>query len=123
MKGTKVLEIRQTGYGSLFSTRQGTLLFKTKKGETSYPLFEKEIGSIILRTGGMTTIGALCTCSFYSIPVIFVTSRGNPVGYLRSFDDDSFVETRVAQYESVRNGKGEAITLIYLLMGEPDRVI
>lgn len=110
MKGTKLLEIRQEGFGSLFSTRQGTLLFRNKQGqEKKYPLFEQEIGSIVLRTGGLASIGALATCSFYSIPIIIETSKGHPVGVLRSLDDDGFVETRIKQYQALDNGKAEKI--------------
>jgi CRISPR-associated protein Cas1 len=110
MRGTKVLEIRQEGYGSLFSTRQGALLFRNKKGEeSSYPLFEKEIGAVILKTGGLTSVGALATCSFFGIPVIVTTLRGNPVGLLRSLDDDSYVQTRISQYEATKTNLGTEI--------------
>ena len=35
-----------------------------------------------------------------------MTQRGRPVAMLKSFDDDSHVETRVCQYEALKNEKG-----------------
>jgi len=110
VKGTKVLEIRQEGFGSTFKTKQGTLLFRNKKGdETYYPLFEKEIGTVILKTGGMASVGALATCGFFGINVLIETQRGNPVAILKSLVDDSHVKTRVCQYEALKNGRGTEI--------------
>ena len=109
MKGTKTLEIRLSGYGDMLSCREGSLLVRNKDKETAYPLFENEIGSIILRTGNLASVGALCTCAFWNIDVLFLTSRGNPIGILKSLEDDAHVQTRVSQYESLQNGKGREI--------------
>ena len=51
----------------------------------------------------------MATCAFWGIDLLILTQRGNPVGYLRSLDDDSHVKTRIAQYEALKNGKGIAI--------------
>jgi len=110
MKGSKVLEIRLEGYGSFFGTRQGTLLIRDKnKKETTFPLFENEIGTVILKTGGLTSVGALATCGFFGINVLVMSQRGNPVAMLRSLEDDSYVQTRVNQYQALENGKGREI--------------
>ena len=52
--------------------------------EAMRPLFEKEIGAVVLKTGGLTSVGALSTCAFFGIPVIVTTQRGNPVAILRA---------------------------------------
>jgi CRISPR-associated protein Cas1 len=109
MKGSKTLEIRLEGYGDFFGTRQGTLLVRNKNKETTYPLFENEIGTIVLRTGNLASVGALATCGFWGINVLIETSRGNPVAILKSLDDDSHVRTRMCQYQSLENGKGREI--------------
>ena len=110
MRGSKTLEIKLEGYGDFFGTRQGTLLIRDKnKKEKTFPLFENEIGSIILKTGNLTSVGALATCSFWGIDVLILTSRGNPVGILKSLEDDSYVQTRVNQYQALENGKGREI--------------
>ena len=88
MKGTKTLEIRLEGYGDFFGTRQGTLLIRDKnKNEKTFPLFESEIGTIILKTGNVVSTGALSTCGFFGINVLisvgtassFLGSSGNSV--------------------------------------------
>jgi CRISPR/Cas system-associated endonuclease Cas1 len=110
MKGSKTLEIKLEGYGDFFGTRQGTLLIRDKnKKEKTFPLFENEIGSVILKTGNLTSVGALATCSFWGIDVLILTSRGNPVVVLKSIEDDSYVQTRVNQYQALENGKGREI--------------
>lgn len=110
MKGSKVLKIELEGYGSFFGTKQGTLLVRDKdRKETTYPLFENEIGTVVLRTGNLASVGALATCGFFGINVLIMTQRGNPVAVLRSLEDDSHVKTRICQYESLNNGKLEYI--------------
>ena len=97
-------------YGSFFGTRQGTLLIRDKnKKETTYPLFEGEVGSVTLKTGSLVSVGALATCGFFGINVLIMTQRGNPVAILKSLEDDSHVKTRVNQYEALKNGKGVEI--------------
>jgi CRISPR-associated protein Cas1 len=110
MKGAKTLEIKLEGYGDFFGTREGCLLIRDKnKKEKTFPLFENEIGSVILKTGNLTSVGALATCSFWGIDVLILTSRGNPVGILKSLEDDGYVQTRVHQYQALENGKGREI--------------
>ncbi len=109
MKASKTMKIELEGYGSFFGTRQGTLLVRNKDKETTYPLFENEIGTIVLRTGNLASVGALATCGFWGIDVLILTQRGNPVAILRSLEDDSNVKTRVHQYEALKNGKGVEI--------------
>jgi CRISPR-associated protein Cas1 len=107
MKGSKTLKIELEGYGSFFGTRQGTLLIRDKnKKEKTFPLFENEIGTIVLRTGNLASVGALATCGYFGIDILIMTQRGNPVAILKSLDDDHHVKTRVHQYQALENGKG-----------------
>ena len=109
MKGTKTLEIRLAGYGDMLSCREGSLVIKNKDKKKFYPLFENEIGSIILKTGNLASVGALVTAAYWNIDVLLLSSRGNPTGILRSLEDDSYVRTRVKQYEALGNCKSKEI--------------
>jgi len=71
-----------------------------------FPLFENEIGEVQIKSGNYVSSGALATCAFWRIDVLILTQRGNPIAVLKNLDDDSHVETRIAQYEAFRNGKG-----------------
>lgn len=116
MKASKILKIELEGYGSFFGTKQGTLLIRDKnKKETTYPLFENEIGTVVLRTGNLASVGALATCGFFGINVLIMTQRGNPVAVLKSLEDDSHVKTRVCQYEALKNGKGTNIARTFVV--------
>jgi CRISPR/Cas system-associated endonuclease Cas1 len=35
-----------------------------------------------------------------------MTKNLKPIAVLRSLDDDSYIKTRLAQYEAIKNGKG-----------------
>jgi CRISPR-associated protein Cas1 len=47
----------------------------------------------------------LASLAFWQIDTLIQTGRGRPVGIFRSLEDDSHVETRIAQYKSLENGK------------------
>jgi CRISPR-associated protein Cas1 len=86
------------------------LIVRDRKGKVEkYPLFENEIGEVQIRIGNSVSSGALATCAFWGIDLLILTQRGNPVGYLKSLDDDSHVKTRIAQYEALRNRKAATI--------------
>jgi CRISPR-associated protein Cas1 len=80
---------------------KGCYVLKDKTGEISkYPLFEQEIGEVILKSGNSISTGALASFGFWDIDVMVMTSRGRPVAMLRSLNDDSYVQTRIAQYKA-----------------------
>ncbi len=110
MKGSKVLNIALEGYGAYIGIKKGAFLIRDRqKKETIYPLFENEIGTIVIKTGNMVSSGALATCGYFGVDVLIMTQRGNPVAVLKSLDDDSHVKTRVSQYRATENGKGTEI--------------
>jgi len=65
-----------------------------------------KFGEVILKSGNTISVGALANFGFWDIDVLIMTQKGMPVAMLRGLDDDSHVETRIAQYESLKNGKG-----------------
>jgi CRISPR-associated protein Cas1 len=113
---TKTHKINMNEFGSFLGRNKGCLVLRDRAGtEKRYPLFENEICDIQIRSGNSISSGVLATCGFWNIPVTVLTSRGHPVAVMRSLDDDSHVKTRIAQYESLNNGKQSEIAKTFLL--------
>jgi CRISPR-associated protein Cas1 len=107
---TRTAKIFLDDCGSFLGRGEGCLIVRDRKGKVEkYPLFENEIGEVHVRIGNSVSSAALATCAFWNIDLLILTQRGNPVGYLRSLDDDSHVKTRIEQYEALKNGKGVSI--------------
>lgn len=89
------------GNGSYLGMEKGCYILRDKAGEVErYPQFEQEIGEVILKSGNSISTGALVSFGFWDIDVLIITSRGRPVAMLKSLDNDSHVQTRVAQYQA-----------------------
>jgi len=106
-KGSKTQKIILDGQGSYLGMEKGCFVVKGRKGNSQrYPLFEKEIGEVILKSGNAVSTGALASLGFWDIDVMIMTQRGRPVAMLKSLDDDSHVKTRLCQYEAYNSEKG-----------------
>jgi CRISPR-associated protein Cas1 len=93
-------------YGSYLGMEKGCFLVKDREGKTErYPMFENEIGEVILKSGNCVSTGALASLGFWGIDTLIMTQKGKPVAMLKSLDDDSHVKTRVCQYEALNNEK------------------
>ena len=93
--------------GSYLGMEKGCFVLRDREGKTErYPLFEKEIGEVVLKSGNAVSTGALASMGFWGIDVLVTTQKGRPVAMLKSLDDDSHVATKIAQYEALTNGKG-----------------
>jgi len=55
---------------------------------------------------GVQTCALPIYCGLWAIDVVVATRFGEPIAMLKNFIDDSYVETRISQYESLKNGKG-----------------
>lgn len=103
----KTIAIAMNKYGSFLGMERGVFLLRDKQGkEARYPLFENEIGEVQVTSGNLISTGVLASLGFWEIPLIVLTKKGNPVAILKSLTDDSHVETRIAQYQALTNGKG-----------------
>lgn len=103
----KVLTINLEGEGCFLGMEKGCFVIRDRHGKAErIPLFENEIGEIVLTSGNCISTGVLASCGFWDIPIVVKTKMGNPVAVLRSLDDDSHVKTRLAQYEALNNAKG-----------------
>jgi len=106
-KGSKTQKIILDSQGSYLGMEKGCFVVKDRKGNSEkYPLFEKEIGEVVLKSGNCVSTGALASLGFWDIDVMIMTQRGRPVAMLKSLDDDSHVKTRLCQYEAYHSEKG-----------------
>jgi CRISPR-associated protein Cas1 len=113
---TKTLKLVLDGHGSYLGIEEGCFTVRDKEGNVQkYPLFESEIGEIHFKSGNMVSTGALASCGFWGIDCLFLTQKGRPVAMLRSLDDDSHVNTRVCQYEALKNEKAVCIAKQFVL--------
>ena len=92
----------------LFCARaKGCFVVKDRHGnEERYPLFEKQLKEVVLKSGNMVSTGALASLGFWDVDTLILTQRGKPVAMLKSLDDDSHVKTRLCQYEAHNGEKG-----------------
>jgi CRISPR-associated protein Cas1 len=94
-------------YGNYLGMEKGCMVLKDRHGTvTRYPLFEAEIGEVILKNGNMISTGLLSSLGFWEIDVLITTRNGQPIAMLKNLEDDSHVKTRICQYEALKNGKG-----------------
>jgi CRISPR-associated protein Cas1 len=104
---TKTVKIALDSFGSFLGREKGCLVVKDKEGKVKrYPLSENEIAEIRIKSGNTVSAGALATCGFWGIDCLILTRWGNPIAVVKSLVADSHVETRIAQYEALTNGKG-----------------
>ena len=54
----------------------------------------------------MVSTGVLTSLAFWGIDVLVATKNGRAIAILKKLEDDSHVETRICQYEALKNGKG-----------------
>jgi CRISPR-associated protein Cas1 len=106
VQGSKTQKIILDGQGSYLGMEKGCFVVKDKKGNSEkYPLFEKEIGEVVLKSGNMVSTGALASLGFWDVDVLITTQRGRPVAMLKGLDDNSHVKTRICQYEALKDSR------------------
>ena len=92
--------------GSYLGQELGCLIVRNRRKETQkFPLMENEIGEIQIRAGSYVSTKALATCAHWQIPVLILSARGNPIGVLKSLEDNSHVKTRICQYQSLQDAR------------------
>ncbi len=65
MVRAKVEKIVLDGCGSYLGMEKGCFVVKDKHGEMrKYPLFESEIGEVVLKSGNYVSVGALASLGF-----------------------------------------------------------
>ena len=108
MGSVKTVKIVVDRFGSFLGMEKGCIILRDKKGNTKkYPMFEMEIGEVILKSGSLVSTGVLSALGFWAIDVLICTRNGYPIAMLKNLEDDSHVKTRICQYEALKNGKAE----------------
>jgi CRISPR-associated protein Cas1 len=104
---SKVLKVELSDYGSYLGRAEGCFEIRDKNGKAErYPHFENEIGEVVLKSGSYVSVDALIDLALWNIDTYIMTRRNRVVAVLRNMEDDNHVETRIAQYEALTNGKG-----------------
>jgi len=118
MGRVKHVKIVLDRFGSFLGMEKGCIILRDKKGNVEkYPLFEKEIGEVVLKSGNLVSTGVLSALGFWAIDVLICTRNGYPIAMLKNLEDDAHVKTRICQYEATKNGKGEYLAK-QLLIGK-----
>ena len=103
-------------FGSFLGMEKGCIILRDKKGNTTkYPLFEAEIGEVVLQSGNLVSTGVLSALGFWEIDVLITTRNGYPIAMLKNLEDDSHVKTRICQYEALRNGKASYLARQFVI--------
>jgi CRISPR/Cas system-associated endonuclease Cas1 len=110
MGRVKHVKLVVDSFGSFLGMEKGCLVLRDKKGKTKkYPMFETEIGEVVLQSGNLVSTGVLSALGFWQIDVLVTTRNGYPIAMLKNLEDDAHVETRICQYEALRNGKASSL--------------
>lgn len=113
-KGSKVLKLVLDGNDSYLGMEKDCFILRQKDRVKQYPLFENEIGKVILKSGNSVSTGAL-TFRILDVDVMIMTQRGRPVATLKGLDDNSHVETRIAQYQEIKSDRGIEIAKQFVI--------
>jgi CRISPR-associated protein Cas1 len=106
MVKSRIQKLVLDAHGSFLGMEKGCFTVRDRDGSVKrFPLFEKEIGEVVLKSGNAVSTSALASFGFWDIDVVVLTQKGRPVAMLRGLDDDSHVQTRICQYEAFKNGK------------------
>jgi cellulose synthase/poly-beta-1,6-N-acetylglucosamine synthase-like glycosyltransferase len=71
MVHSKIAKLMLTDHGSYLGMEKGCFTLKDKSGNVErYPLFEKEIGEVILKSGNAVSTSALASLGFWDIDVL-----------------------------------------------------
>lgn len=102
--------------GEYLGMEKGAFVLHDKKGNTKrYPLFEQDLGEVVLKSGNCVSTGFLASACFWGIEIAVMTSKGHIVGYLKPLDDDSHVETRIKQYDALKDNRAYDIAKTIIL--------
>ena len=83
----RLSKIVMDSHGSYLGMEKGCFIVKDRHENVErYPLFGKEIGEVILKSGNMVSTGALSSLGFWGIDVLVCTQRGRPVAMLKSLE-------------------------------------
>lgn len=98
MVGSKIQKLVLEGQGYYLGMEKGCFIVKDRNVKTErYPLFEKEIGEVILKSGNAVSTGTLASLGFWDIDVMILTQRGRSVAMLKSLEYDFTAVCKVSK--------------------------
>ena len=82
VKGSKVLKISVSEYGSYLGKAEGCFELRNKNKKTlRYPYFRKEIGECILKGGSYVSVDSLIDLALWNIDTYIVTKKKPSCGF------------------------------------------
>jgi hypothetical protein len=74
--GSKTITIKLDSNGSYLGMEKGCFVVRDKENNVKrYPLFEKKIGEVVLKSGNFVSVGALASLGFWNINTVIITQR------------------------------------------------
>jgi CRISPR-associated protein Cas1 len=108
-RNAKTLTIELSEYGSYLGRAEGCFEVRRNGKSACYPHFEKEIGEAVLKSGSYVSVDALIDLALWNVDTYIMTRHNRVVAVLKNLEDDSHVQTRVAQYQALSSEKGIAV--------------
>ena len=105
------MQIVLSGYGQYLGTKNGQNLAIFEKRQLTGEVGIFRVDNVYLFEGNSVSTSALTLCALYDIPVFVLSRTGKLVSSNFPFNEngEARVKTRLAQYESLNNGKGKEI--------------
>lgn len=105
------MEVVLSGYGQYLGTKNGQNLAIFEKRQMTGEIEIFKVNRVYLFEGNSLSTSALTLCALYDIPVFVLSRTGKLLSSNFPFNEngEARVETRLAQYESLNNGKGKEI--------------
>ena len=127
MVQTRTVKIHLTESGEYLGVRANEFFLndKKRKEKAKWDFEQQQISEIVLKAGNLVSTNALETALEFKISMVITRWNGEPIGILKALDDDSHVETRINQLESVKNGVGIEIAkkIVYAKLEGQNQVL
>ena len=105
------MEIVLSDYGQYLGTKNGENLAIFQKRQLTGETEIFKVDNVYLFEGNSVSTSALTLCALYDIPVFVLSRTGKLLSSNFPFNEngEARVKTRLAQYQSIENGKGKKI--------------
>ena len=105
------MEVVLSDYGEYLGTKNGQNLAVFQKRQLTREVEIFKVDNVYLFEGNSLSTSALTLCASYDIPVFVLSRTGKLLSSNYPFNEngEARVKTRLAQYESLNNGKGKEI--------------
>ena len=92
MGRSKTVKLVVNSFGSFLGMEKGCIVLRDRKGNTKkYPMFETEIGEVVLQSGNLVNTGVLSALGFWQIDVLVTTRNGYPIAMLKNLEESKSI--------------------------------